>query len=43
MEESHGIVQVNQTSIFKITPKDKSNGHIIQKITKTIKYKGRGS
>lgn len=32
MEGSHEIVQVYQISIFKITPKDKSNGQAIQRI-----------
>lgn len=32
MGESHEIVQVYQTSIFKIIPKDVSNGQITQRI-----------
>lgn len=40
MEESHDIVQVYQTSIFKITLKDESNGQIIKIITKKLNIKG---
>lgn len=36
MGESHEIVQVYQTSIFKIIPKDESNGQIIQRIAPRI-------
>lgn len=40
MEESHDVVQVYQTSIFKITLKDESNGQIIKIITKKLNIKG---